>query len=140
MDCSNMTKEQKYNTIVSACLNNVMFRIVQNNKDTDEKLQGIHLENFNPKSKEDLFFLEVCAMARSIFENQYNITMTENFFVRFKVWWKNRKKFHFIKKTPKEADTINVPYEIAMIYRFITEEMHENITLSEIYEEFYERK
>ena len=140
MDCSNMSMEQKYNLVVSACLNNVMFRIVQNNKNTLDKLQGIHLENFNPNSKEDLFFFEVCKMARSIFENQYDITMTENFFVRLKMWWKNRKILHFIKKTPKNADTINVPYEVEMIKFFIKENIKEEIKLEDIYTEFYERK
>jgi hypothetical protein len=140
MDCSNLSLEQKYDLIVKACLNNVIYRVVMNNKDTPEELQGIHLEYFNSKNKENLFFLEVCKMARSIFDNQYDITMTNNFFARFKIWWKNRKALPFIKKTPKEADTINVPYEVEMIKFFIKENIKEEISLSDIYTVYYERK
>ena len=132
MEYKDMTAEQKYNTIVGVCLNNVMYRAYKN--------EGICLENFNIKNKEHLFFFEICKMARQIHENNYNITMSNNIFTRIKLWFPIRKGLPFIKKNPKDSTIINVPYELEMVHLFTREAFGEDIDFGDIYSEFYERK
>ena len=124
--------DQQYYQKLDRIVETTLINIYSLSKDK----QKIVLDNFNPKNKEHLYFFHVALMARNMFSFpiEVNLGAIDTWFLN----WKIRKFYDKINRNQNEKG-INVE-QILSFMRSALDEIDEDFSYSEIYEEYYSNR
>lgn len=91
---------------ISRAYDNIIYRTTINIYTLSKDKESIELYGLNIKDPEHLWFFNTARMASSVFTKP--ITIDANVFVRFRLWFKYRKRMNWIKHTPHGSSGKNI--------------------------------